>query len=180
MEISGSNYNKSVNFFPANTGKNTNILAEGENHIYSSENILQENFLKISGKTVSSPIKKRRKSKRLNTIDSEYLYDEPDIKEAENKSDNFFIEKEKNEIWGKIKKSFCSFYMKTPLINYFFLKNKKHTIQKTVEKLNDINQNVDELLNSGVPYGEEKTIYTDIAQNLTDAALLLGKVNKNL
>ena len=65
-------------------------------------------------------------------------------------------------------------------MNYFFLKQKKQRIQKTVESLNDITQNVDELMNTTVPYGEETNLYHDIARNLTNAANIIGKANKEM
>ena len=68
----------------------------------------------------------------------------------------------------------------TPLINYFILKNKTKKIKKTVEELTDINQNVDDMLNTKVPFGEESKLYTDIAKNLTTAANIIGKANRNL
>ena len=60
------------------------------------------------------------------------------------------------------------------------VRKKTVKIQKTVEELNDITQNVDELLNSAVPYGEEKELYTSIAKNLTDAATIMGRAQKNI
>ena len=39
-------------------------------------------------------------------------------------------------------------------------------------------QNADELMNLSVPYGENGKVYQNIAQNLTDAANVIGKANK--
>ena len=69
---------------------------------------------------------------------------------------------------------------KAPVINYFFLKRKTKTIKNTVNSLNNINQNVDELLNTAIPYGETSVIYQDIAKNLTQAANIISEANKNL
>ncbi len=60
------------------------------------------------------------------------------------------------------------------------MKKKKENLQKAVETLNDINQNVDDLLNTAVPYGEAANVYTDIAKNLTNAANIMGKANKQI
>ena len=179
MEISGNSINQPISFYPKNTGNNINMAIEGENHLYQS-NIFAPEFAAMQNKkNVTIPIRKKRKSKRLNTMDTDYLPDEV-IDETTEKADNFFIVEEKKQIKENLKKAFEYFVTSTPLINYFFLKKKHHKIQKTVETLSDISQNVDELLNSAVPYGEEKTVYQDIAKNLTDAANLLGKANKEL
>ena len=58
------------------------------------------------------------------------------------------------------------------------MKEKTKKIQETVQTLNDISQNVDDLMNTTVPYGEQDALYTDIAKNLTNAAGILGKANK--
>ena len=180
MEISGNSINQPVNFYPKNTGNTINMAIDGENHFYQS-NIFAPEFGAInSKKNITIPIRKKRKSKRLNTIDTDYLPDEIIEESSKEDADNFFIAEEKNNIKESLKKIIEHFLTATPLINYFFLKKKHQKIQKTVETLSDISQNVDELLNSAVPYGEERTVYQDIAKNLTDAANLLGKANKEL
>ncbi len=177
MEILGSSLTQSVNFYIKNAGNNIGMTEKNENIFSAQGNALSENAIKNSYTTVSHPNKRKRKNKRLNTIDSDYLMDEPfDINETEVKPVNLFIEKKENAFINTIKKKVNLFFTKTPLINYFFLKRKKNTIQETVEKLNNINQNVDELINTNVPYGEESYLYTDIAENLTKAASILGKI----
>ena len=47
-----------------------------------------------------------------------------------------------------------------------------------VNTLNDIMQNADDLINTAVPYGESGKVYQNIAQNLTKAANVIGKANK--
>jgi hypothetical protein len=110
-------------------------------------------------------------------MDSDYLPDEASNMKVESESGNFFLE-EKPNLWNRFKKSVGHFFTVTPLVNYFFLKEKTKKIQKTVETLNDISQNVDDLMNATVPYGEESALYTDIAKNLTNAASVLGKAHK--
>ena len=83
-------------------------------------------------------------------------------------------------MYSKLKKALGLVFSATPVINYFFLKQKTKRIQKTVETLNGISQNVDDLLNTAVPYGEETNLYNDIAKNLNDAATALGKANREL
>lgn len=180
MEISGNSYNQPVNFYTKNTGNNINMAIDNENHLYQSNIFAPEFAARETLKNSTIPIRKKRKSKRLNTIDTDYLPDEATDEVVKENADNFFITEEKSKIKENFKKAVEHFFTATPLINYFFLKQKQQKIQKTIETLNDINQNVDELLNSAVPYGEEKTLYQDIAKNLTDAANLLGKANKEL
>lgn len=171
-----------VNFYTKNTGNAINTSIDNENNI-SKANIFATEF---SSKTVvknqTSPIRKKRKSRRLNTIDTDYLPDEAEETSSlpKEQNENFFIIKEEYNIYERLKKTVKNLISTTPLINYFFLKQKKQKLEKTVATLNNINQNVDELLNTIVPYGEENNIYADIAKNLTDAASLLGKAGRNI
>lgn len=178
MEISSNSINQSVSFYGKNTGNNINTAINEGPHLYTGNIFAPE----IQVKETKKPLKKKRKSKRLNTMDSDYLPDEAEIKSKEvngaHGTNNFFIESEKPAFSMRIKKALEHFFTVTPLVNYFFLREKTKKIQKTVETLNDISQNVDDLMNTAVPYGEESILYTDIAKNLTDAASILGKANK--
>lgn len=179
MEIS-SGLNQPVNFYTRNTGNNIKMAVDNENQLLQSNIFAPEFGARETEKKITNPIKKKRKSKRLNTMDTDYLPDESSSNGEISTSDNFFVEKEQNPIFENIKKGFEFFFTKTPLVNYFFLKQKKQRIQKTVESLNDITQNVDELMNTTVPYGEETNLYHDIARNLTNAANIIGKANKEM
>ena len=179
MEISNG-LNQPVTFYSKNTGNSINTVINDDNHLYGSNIFSSENVLKEESKLVTRPIKKRRKSKRLNTLDSDYLPEESTIaQKIDAENGNFFLE-EKPSIGSKFKKAMEHFFTQTPLINYFFLKEKTRKIQETVATLNDITQNVDDLINATVPYGEETALYSDLAKNLTNAANVLGKANKNL
>ena len=87
---------------------------------------------------------------------------------------NFFKPKE-----NAFNKAFKFIFTSIPLINYFYLKNKSKEIKKAVDKLNNLSQDVDDLITSQIPYGEDKNTYTDIAKNLTNAASLISESNKN-
>ena len=179
MEISNG-INQPVNFYSRNTGNNIKMVIDNDNQLYQSNIFASEHLSREAEKKVTNPVRKKRKSKRFNAMDTDYLPDEvQDVKQVE-PSQNFFVEKEPNPIWQNIKKGFEFFFTKTPLVNYFFLKQKKQRIQRTVESLNDITQNVDELMNTTVPYGEETSLYHDIARNLTNAANIIGKANKEM
>lgn len=180
MEIN-SGLNQPVTFFTKNTGNSINTVVDNENYPSFSTNVftaeLNEKRLNQAQK-----IKKRRKSKRLNTIDSDYLPDEAMSETVEQHEDanNFFLAPEENKFKKNFKKAINYLFENIPVINYMYLRRKTVKIQKTVEELNDITQNVDELLNSAVPYGEEKELYTSIAKNLTDAATIMGRAHKNI
>jgi len=185
MEISGNSYSQPVNFYTKSTGNNINTVMESENQLYGAGAFAAE----FQNGKITLPSqkteKKKRKSKRLNTLDTDYLPDEPDeditaseINSQEKNEDNFFIEETKKN--NKIKEKIIHIVSVTPLINYFFLKNKKLKIQKTVKELNDITQNIDELLNTTAPFGENTNLYNDVAKNLTTAAEILGQAQKNI
>lgn len=180
MEIN-SGLNQPVTFFTKNTGNSINTVVDNENYPSFSTNVfaaeLNEKRLNQAQK-----IKKRRKNKRLNTIDSEYLQDDaiPESVVEHEDANNFFLTSDENKIKKNFKKAITYLFENIPLINYIYLRKKTVKIQKTVEELNDITQNVDELLNSTVPYGEEKELYTSIAKNLTDAATIMGRAQKNI
>ena len=182
MEISGNSINQPVNFYTKNTG-NTINMAIDENKLPLANNIFMPELVTEKAlKNITQP-RKKRKSKRFNALDSEYLPDEPSEKETTNEiqeTDNFFISGNQNNIKENIKTGIEHFVTNTPLINYFFMRKKEQNIKKAVETLNDISQNVDELLNTAVPYGEETDVYNDIANNLTKAVNILGNANKNL
>lgn len=178
MEISGG-LNQPVSFYNKNTGNSINTVISDDSHLYSSNIFSPELAQKESAKLTTVPTKKRRKSKRLNTMDSDYLPDEvSQVNKPEAETGNFFLE-EKPTLFVKLKKSMEHFFTVTPLINYFFLKQKTRKIQETVASLNNISQNVDDLMSTTVPYGEETALYSDLAKNLTDAANILGKANKD-
>ena len=179
MEIS-SGLNQPVNFYTRNTGNNIKMAVDNENQLLQSNIFAPEFGAREVEKKISNPIKRKRKSKRLNTIDTDYLPDEVSSVQNVESNQNFFVEKDQNPIFENIKKGIETFFTNTPLVNYFFLQGKKQRIKKTVEKLNDITQNVDELMNTTVPYGEETNLYHDIARNLTDAANIIGKANKEM
>ncbi len=174
MEISTNSYNNPVNFYPKNTGNTINMAIDNENYPFATNVFASEYTPEKTTKT--SKAKKKRKSKRLNTFDSDYLPDEAEENQIVKSDGNFFISSKTEIIKSKLRK----FVQKAPVINYFFLKRKTKTIKNTVNSLNNINQNVDELLNTAIPYGETSIIYQDIAKNLTQAANIISKANKDL
>ncbi|MBQ9245021.1 hypothetical protein IJ182_01995 [bacterium] len=180
MEFAANSINQPVNFYTKNTGNTINMAVNGENKLYS-ENIFAPEFATKKNIKDSTKPTRKRKTKRLNTLDTEYLPDEAIEQEPQEiPKDNIFMPQEENKFIKNFKKSMENFYTSTPLVNYFFMKKKKQKIEKTVEKLSDINQNVDDLMNTAIPYGEASNVYGDIAKNLTNAANMLGQAKKDL
>ena len=182
MDILGG-INQPVSFVPKNTGNNINTIVSGDNQLVNTNVFSPELNEQISKHSNKKQIKRKNKNKRLNTLDSEYLPDE-----ASENSNNVQISDDNNIFVGSkqvsyiqnFKKAWEYFFENTPLINYFFLKQKQAHIKQAVEHLNDINQNVDEMINTSVPFGEEKSVYSDIARSLTEAASIIGKVSKDI
>jgi O6-methylguanine-DNA--protein-cysteine methyltransferase len=131
--------------------------------------------LKEASKTTNTITKRRKKNKRLNLLDSDFLPDEAINEAIEKDSENNFFKPKENPI----SKAFKFIFTSIPLINYFYLKNKSKEIKKAIDKLNDSSQDVDDLITSPIPYGESKNTYTDIAKNLNDVASLISESNKN-
>lgn len=182
MEISGNSFNQPVTFIPKNTGNNINTIIDSENFSYVNNVFSPELNEQLSNKNQTKPIRKKRKNRRLNTIDSDYLPDEAvdETQQPSKDEGNFFLMPEESKIKQNIKKAAEYILENIPLINYWYLNKRKVKIKKTIEELTDINQNVDELLNTAIPYGEEKELYSSIAKNLTDAANILGRAKKEL
>lgn len=179
MEIS-SGLNQKVSFFPKNTGNNINMTVDDNNHQYVTNIFSPELNEQLKNKNQVKTPKRKRINKRLNTIDSDYLLDEPEAPEIQDENSNFFITGEEKKVHRNIRKAINYFFENIPLVNYIYLRQKEKKIQKTVEVLKDITQNVDDLLSTAVPYGEESEVYSTIARNLTDAANVIGQSKKDL
>ncbi len=177
MDISGS-INQPVSFYSKNTGNMINTYMEHENKVYQENVFVPEFGMEKITKPIKKQEKKFKKNKRLNTYDSDYLPDETFEETTIKEDNNFFIQPELKNTRNRIKKSVEYILTSIPLINYYYLRKKKNKIENTVKKLNDISQNVDELINTTMPYGEENSLYNDIAKNLTNAATILSQTNK--
>lgn len=175
MEINGSNnFSEPVRFYNKNT---ENIIKQEfeKESASSAANLFQyANMKKENSKTISHPIKRKRNGKRLNVIDSEYFperTEEAGIKETDNIFSSTVPQKKENIISKSVKFVFT----KVPLLNCFFLKKKSENIKETVKKLNDITSDVDMMLETQIPYGEDTTYYESLAKNLSNAAEIIGK-----
>lgn len=178
MEI--NSFNQPVNFYTKNTGNNINTVINEQNTF--SSNFFSSEINKEKVNTNSIKPQKKRKSKRLNIVDNEYLLDEViETNNTEsNEENNFFAEQKKTNFIERFKKLTDFMFTSVPLINYFSLKDKQKRIQKTIKKLNDISQDVDDILTSTVPYGEESIVYDNITKNISNFANVVGEANKNI
>lgn len=158
-------------------GNNINFVPSGENKIYGGNIFSSEFALKEKADAKKTKSAKKKKSRRLNTMDTDFLPDETEEAAAETEN-NFFNQPRVNPGVEKLKKAIDYIFTSIPAVNLLYLRNKGRKIHKTVEKLNSIIQNADELLSSAVPSGEGSIVYDNIAKNLTDAAIAIGEANK--
>ena len=166
--------NQPVSFYNKNTGNSINTIIN-EDNTYSSNFFVSDMKLKEVSKTTNPKTKRKKKNKRLNLLDTDFLPDEALDEAIEKDSENNFF-KPKENVFNK---AFKFIFTSIPLINYFYLKNKSKEIKKAVDKLNDLSQDVDDLMTSQIPYGESKNTYTDIAKNLNNVATLVSETKKN-
>lgn len=176
MDISG--LNRPVEFYNKNTGNNINYINETERNSRMSNIFSPGPMFDMSKTNEKKERKKIRRNKRLNTVDSDYIPDEVSEDSKKSEDENFFIGKKERFSYEKIKEITCEILIKIPLANYFLLRKKEKNIKNTVRSLNDINRDMDDLMNMTVPSGEEEIFYANIAQNLTNAASIIGKSNK--
>ena len=130
---------------------------------------------------MQSEKKKKKANTRFNISDSEYLDDTGYIPPAEQgEEENLFaIRPEPNPIFETAKK-IGNVLKKVPVLNSVILKNKSIKLQKTLNNLNEINQNTDSIMNLSMPYGEEERRYTELTKNLSDASNLIGQAKKEI
>lgn len=121
------------------------------------------------------PIEKP-KIKRLNTMDNHFLLLEDNIEDKAAKESP----KDINHAWVAFKSLFKKVVSKIPVINYFFLKEKQAKLKVTLQDLNSINSNVDELINLSFPMEENFDKYKIISENLIKANEIHSKIIKEI
>ena len=177
MDIIGG-LSQPVNFYTKNTGNNINTSVSEENTVFSSD-IFASKPPEISQKT-KIPRKRKNGKNRLYINDNDYLPDEIDEEQSPQTSeDNFFISQSKPPIYTTIKKSIEHFFSVTPIFNYFYLKKKSKQIGKTLDLLNNLTQDVDDIINSPVPYGEANTAYNNITNKIKNAVSIITETKRN-
>lgn len=133
----------------------------------------------IFGAAKINPI---QENKRLNTMDSHFMV------EAEPKKITFGNTVSKNPFWSpdfqQLAQTFNSVakkvLVKVPVVNYFVLKDKHKRLKQTVERLNTLNNDMDELLKSKMPYGEQYTIYKSLSESLMKANSIHSQILKEI
>ena len=103
MEISSNSINQPVNFYTKNTGNTINMAIDEDNRILNG-NIFASELGITSTKPINKPSKRKRKNKRLNTYDTDYLPDETgEIDDEKIAKENFFISAQEEKFPKKLK-----------------------------------------------------------------------------
>ena len=180
MEISANGLNQPVSFYQKNTGNTINMAIDEDVRSYQTNIFAPEHASIASNITENARPKGKRKNKKLNATDSEFFAvsetENPAIKEEG--TENFFIISDNP--FKRFKNRLISLISSIPVLNYFILKKRTQKLQNTVSQLADIKDNVNEMINAVVAKGEEEELYSDIAKNLTAAANIIDKANKDI
>ena len=172
MEISQSQFQT--------TDFNYGLIEGSQGLLYKAQ---ESEFEPKSNIFTTSPIqngaKKKKPLNRFNISDSEYLDDtgyipSEEIKENENL---FALQPAPNPVFEAAKK-IGKIIEKIPVLNSVILKNKSIKLQKTLNNLNEINQNTDNIITLSMPIGEEEKRYSEITKNLSDASNLIGQAKR--
>ena len=114
MEIGGNNLSEPVRFYTKNTENLIKRNVENTD-ISKMPNIFSgEHEIKEKAKLVTSPIQKKRKSKRLNVLDTEYISDD---RIEQNSEENIFTTKKETKKGTSINKILNFVFTKIPIIN---------------------------------------------------------------
>ncbi|MBR6162572.1 hypothetical protein IKQ26_01600 [bacterium] len=178
MEISHSQFQT--------TDFNYGLIEGSQGLLYNKQQVQNSEFEPKNNIFTTSPIssdkKKKKPNNRFNISDSEYLDDTGYLQgaEEEGKEENLFaIQPQPNPVFEAMKKV-KTVFGKIPVLNSVILKGKSIKLQKTLNNLNEINQNTDSIISSSMPFGEEERRYSEITKNLSDASNLIGQVKKEM
>lgn len=144
----------------------------------------QNVFSKVSSKNIAlvKSEKKTNPIKRLNIFDNYFLQNEQIVtgvskNEEPNKS---LVKPDANQILRSMKVVFRGILEKIPVMNYFVLKEKQNKIKETIMSLDSLNNEVDELINLSVPYGETSDKYKILSENLMKANNINSQIRKEI
>lgn len=130
---------------------------------------------------ISQNKKKKKSNNRFNISDNEFLDETnyiPPIEQAQ--TENLFAVQTEPTILDNVSKSIKGAMKYVPVLNSIILKGKSIKLQKTLNGLNEINRNVDDIITTSMPYGEEDRKYSEITKNLSDASTLLEQAKKDI
>lgn len=133
----------------------------------------------------TSPInqnkKKKKANNRFNISDNEFLDETNYTAPVEQpKAENLFAVQTEPTILDNVSKSIKGAIKYVPVLNSIILKGKSIKLQKTLNGLNEINRNVDDIITTSMPYGEEDRKYSEITKNLSDASTLFEQAKKDI
>ncbi len=133
----------------------------------------------------TSPItqnkKKKKTNNRFNISDNEFLDETnyvPPIEQPQ--TENLFAVQSQPTILDNVSKSIKGAMKYVPVLNSIILKGKSLKLQKTLNGLNEISRNVDDIITTSMPYGEEDIRYSEITKNLSDASTLFEQAKKDI
>lgn len=145
----------------------------------------QNVFSQVPAK-MTNPVRVEKKTsfkKRLNIFDNSFLQNEQNMVDAtkKNEANNSIVKSDFNQILKSIRVVFRGILEKVPVVNYFALKEKQNKIKETINTLNSINNDVDELINLSVPsYGELSDKYKILTDSLIKANNINSQIRKEI
>ena len=133
----------------------------------------------------TSPItqnkKKKKTNNRFNISDNEFLDETNYVPPVEQpQTENLFAVQSQPTILDNVSKSIKGAMKYVPVLNSIILKGKSLKLQKTLNGLNEISRNVDDIITTSMPYGEEDIRYSEITKNLSDASTLFEQAKKDI
>ena len=173
MEISQSQFQT--------TDFNYGLIEGSQGLSYKQPTETQKTNIFSTSPITSQSKKKKKTNNRFNISDSEILDETSYIPETEQpKDDNLFALQSEPSMLENVSKAVKSAVKYVPVLNSIVLKGKSIKLQKTLNGLNEINQNVDSIITNSVPFGEEDRRYSEITKNLSDASTLLEQAKKDI
>lgn len=173
--------NLSNNDFYLNSSIDNLAIGDIELDLSSKPNVFSSGVPKAT-----NPVRVDKKpssmKKRLNIFDNQYLQSEENISESVNfqGKNKIIIRSDFNQLLASMKVVFKGVLEKVPVVNYFVLKEKQDKIKETINRLNSINNDVDELINSSVPFGEIPDKYKILSENLMKANNINSQIRKEI
>lgn len=121
---------------------------------------------------ISNPIK------RLNIYDSDFMPQEEAGIQANTKKNPADLNQKLS--FNQMAVAFRGLIAKTPVLNYFILSDKRNRLKETLDKLNSINSEVNELTSLKSPYGERDDKYSMLCSNLAKANQIHSQIIKEI
>ncbi len=135
-------------------------------------------FSKVHSVPIYNQTPKRPKSKRINAMDSQLFFNEIDNKANDHadklQTNNF------EQFTKTLGVAFRGLLTKLPVINYFVMKDKHDRLKQTISNLNSINSNVDEMMKTSMPYGEQAEVYKVLTENIMKANNIHSQIQKEI